>query len=85
MLQADLSKIDKEIPTIANLQVTNGDDFSLKELAGFTQRAYLSTPKDKAIHKDDRYISNQENLLKILETIKMAKWVCLHQNFGELQ
>jgi len=75
MFLTDFSKvkISKMLPRVANLQIIDGSEFSLKEFAGFTQRAYMTTLEDRAVHLNDPFISNAENLLKTLEALREGK------------
>jgi ribosomal protein S18 acetylase RimI-like enzyme len=73
LLLVNLSKAALNTHVLSSLRIVDGADFSLEELADFTQRAFLSTPKDKAVHQGDPYISNRENLLKALQAIKEGK------------
>jgi ribosomal protein S18 acetylase RimI-like enzyme len=73
LLLADLSKVAVKPTTIANLHIIEGSNFSLEKFADFTQRAYMSTPQDIAVHQSDPYISNRENLLKTLRAIRAGK------------
>jgi len=73
MLLADLSKVARKPSEAANLQITDGNDFSSKEFADFTQRAYMSTPEDRAVHMNDPFISDPKTCLSTLQAIREGK------------
>jgi len=75
MLLTNLSKVkvSKTPPTITDLQIIVGKGFSLKEFAGFTRRAYLTAPEDRAVHVNDPFISNPETVLRTLRAIREGK------------
>jgi len=73
LLLADLSKVAAKPSAIKNLHIVNGSGLELEEFAAFTQKAYMSTPQDRAVHKSDPYISKRENVLKVLQAIKVGK------------
>jgi len=73
MLSADLSKVPRKPSEVANLHITDGNDFSSKELADFTQRAYMSTPEDRAVHMNDPFISDPNTCLDTLQAIRVGK------------
>lgn len=72
-LLADLQKLSVTLPWVKDVHFVNGDKFSLKDFVGFTLKAYMSTPQDKAIHQCDPYISNRKQNLSILRSIKNGK------------
>jgi ribosomal protein S18 acetylase RimI-like enzyme len=74
LLLTDLSNAKANAPAISNLRIVDGNQFSLEELADFTQRAFMSTPEDRAVHQSDQSVSNRENVLKVLEAIKTGKF-----------
>lgn len=73
LLLVDVSKATVKTPKIPDLCVVDGYNFSLGDFADFTQRAYLSAAEDKAVHQSDPYMSNRENVLKMLKVIKTGK------------
>jgi len=73
LLLADLCRVSTNLPATTNVQIVDGSDFSLEDFADFTQRAYLSTPRDRAVHQSDPYISNRENVLKVLKAVKAGR------------
>lgn len=70
LLLADLSKVTIKPSALRDVRIVDGGDFSLEDFADFTLRAYMSMPQDKEVHQGDPYISNRENVLKVLEAIK---------------
>jgi ribosomal protein S18 acetylase RimI-like enzyme len=64
---------DTKTPSLANIHLVDAYGFSTEELADFTQRAYMLTPEDRAVHQGNAYISNRENVLKFLEAAKDGK------------
>jgi len=73
MLLADLSKVARKPSKIANLQITDGNDFSSREFADFTQRAYMSMPEDREVHMNDPFISDPKTCLSTLQAIREGK------------
>jgi len=73
LLLTNISKATTKPHAIKNLYIVDDADFSLEEYADFTQRAYISTPEDKAVHQHDQYISNRKNVLNVLAAIKTGK------------
>jgi len=73
MLLADLFKVSTMPSEAANLHITDGNNFSSKEFAHFTQRAYMSTPEDRAVHINDPFISDPKTCLNTLQAIRKGK------------
>jgi len=73
MLLADLSKVARKTSEAANLHITDGNGFSSKEFVDFTRRAYMSTPKDRAVHMNDPFISNPKTCLNTLQAMREGK------------
>lgn len=73
MLLANLPKVQMAVQEVENFRIVNGH-FPLEEFAGFTRRAYVSTPEDKAIHGHDPYVSNPEENMRILRAVKNGKY-----------
>lgn len=73
VLQADLFETSTKTSFPRNIHLVDAHGFSMRELADFTQRAYMLTPEDRAVHQGDAYISNRENVLKLLEAARDGK------------
>jgi ribosomal protein S18 acetylase RimI-like enzyme len=73
LLLADLSKTMVRLPRVSHLRFVSGDRFTLEDFADFTERAYMSTSKDKSIHQNDPYVSGRESLLKLLKALRDGK------------
>lgn len=72
-LLADLSQAETLSLPVKNFVITSGDVFTLENFADFTLRAFASTPEDKAIHGWDHTVSNREESLRTLQSIKEGK------------
>jgi ribosomal protein S18 acetylase RimI-like enzyme len=73
LLLADLSKTMVRLPRVSHLRFVSGDRFTLEDFADFTERAYMSTSKDKSIHQNDPYVSSRESVLKLLKALRESR------------
>jgi len=72
---ADLARRQTEPPPIpSNLVISTGKEYTLEDFAEFTLKAYASALEDKAIHGWDPFVSNREDVLKGLRSIKQGKY-----------
>ena len=74
-LLADLSQLSptERLAFSSSLLIKANESYTLENFAEFVQKAYVSTPEDKAIHGWDPYVSIRKETLRGLQSIKQGK------------